>query len=64
MVLEDIDLLAGLQEVRDHVVNDEEMDLAILNKRKQPSDDWKELTLQWMKGINPLMNERNQPSNE
>ena len=27
MILEDIDLLAGLQEVRDHVVNEDEMDL-------------------------------------
>ena len=39
-------------------MNEEMDDSAIL---KQPSNDGKELILQWMKGINPLMNEKNQP---
>jgi hypothetical protein len=30
-----------------------------MNERNQPSNDWKESTLQWMNGINPPLSERN-----
>ena len=35
-----------------------------MDEWNQPSDEWKELTLLWMKDIPPVMNEINQPSNE
>ena len=33
-------------------------------KSNWPSNEWKESTFEWMKGVNPLMNEKNQPFNE